>query len=187
MGIINWYAIAFAFVVALYVIVQLCIRTVRFFWTSLANHALLFARAVQHVRRYFLSYVYYQQIPRCFRGSKDVAWFDVLLLLTFLAVNALFLSLGVRDIDAFIQRSGLLCSINLLPLFLGGHMNILANYCGIGMQVYARLHRWLGRVAVLEGLLHAVVSISTQGSRFLAQPDIAAITVSWTTLGVNIH
>ncbi|KAI1382607.1 uncharacterized protein F4822DRAFT_435284 [Hypoxylon trugodes] len=49
--------------------------------------------------------------------------------------------------------------INLIPLFLGGCMNVIADCCGISLRTYARIHRSLGRVAILEGLIHVAVAI----------------------------
>ncbi|KAM5341397.1 hypothetical protein ACJ41O_014428 [Fusarium nematophilum] len=95
----------------------------------------------------------------------------------FLVANAVALSAGVGNVNSFIRRSGLISVINLVPLFLGGQMNIIASRCGIGLRAYTRIHRWLGAVAIIEGLLHAIVSVSRQIPDLKRRTDVAGIVV----------
>ncbi|KAM5349489.1 hypothetical protein ACJ41O_005994 [Fusarium nematophilum] len=95
----------------------------------------------------------------------------------FLVANAVALSAGVGNVNSFIRRSGLISVINLVPLFLGGQMNIIASRCGIGLRAYTRIHRWLGAVAIIEGVLHAIVSVSRQIPDLKRRTDVAGIVV----------
>jgi hypothetical protein len=125
----------------------------------------------------FFKQLYYPQIPRQLRFSGKTTRFDVLILVLFLAANVYALKAGVNDTSSFIRRSGLLAVINMVPLFLGGQMNLIASHCGIGLRGYTRMHRWLGRVSAAEGLLHSIVALSIIRPDLHNQRDIAAIVV----------
>ena len=83
-----------------------------------------------------------------------------------------------RDIHKFVKRCGLLSGINLIPLFLGGQMNPIVNHSGVGLRLYARIHRWLGRIAIVEGIIHMTVAWPTNKSKFTVLPDISGLAVS---------
>jgi predicted ferric reductase len=55
-----------------------------------------------------------------------------------------------------IQRTGYMAIMNMLPLFLlAARNNPLITWTGIPFDTYNLVHRWLGRVVVLESLIHA--------------------------------
>ena len=126
----------------------------------------------------FLKYLFYPQIPKFLRRSDKTSWFDILVLAMFLGANGIALSVGVGNPTGFIRRSGLISVVNLVPLFLGGQMNIIASHCGLGLGAYVRMHRWLGAVAIVEGLLHVIVSISRQAPNLKLRTDVAGVVVS---------
>ncbi|GAB1319498.1 hypothetical protein MFIFM68171_09708 [Madurella fahalii] len=134
--------------------------------------------AISIAQRYgkllFLKYLYYPQIPNSLRRSSKTSLFDLLVLLVFIAANVVALSIGVGGIASFVRRSGLISVVNLIPLFLGGYSDITSQ-CGIGLRAYARIHRWIGRVAIIEGLLHAIASVSSQGLNINLKTDIAGL------------
>lgn len=107
---------------------------------------------------YFLKYVFYPEIPRWLRGSYTATRFDALLILGFLAGNGLCLSLGVHEVSDLIERTGLMAIINFMPLAFGSHLNFIFSHCGAGLDAYTRVHRWLGRVSVLEVVVHAILA-----------------------------
>lgn len=125
----------------------------------------------------FRRYLLYPQIPRYLRNSDKTSWFDLLVFVMFLGANAIALSAGVGSTTHFIRRSGLISVINLIPLFLGGQMNIIASRCGIGLRAYIRIHRWLGAVAIAEGLLHAIMSMARQMPNLKLRTDVAGLVV----------
>jgi hypothetical protein len=59
-------------------------------------------------------------------------------------------------------------------------MNPIVSYCNIGLPTYAKLHRWLGRVAVIKGLIYVVAAASYYRFNLHTIPNIAALTVSIT-------
>ncbi len=51
----------------------------------------------------------------------------------------------------------LAASINLIPLLLGGRTSRLADVIGLSRSSYYLAHHWIGRTAIVEALLHAVI------------------------------
>lgn len=53
------------------------------------------------------------------------------------------------------NRSGVLSAMNMIPLFLlAGRNNPLIYLLGISFDTYNLLHRWIGRMVVIEGVIH---------------------------------
>lgn len=50
--------------------------------------------------------------------------------------------------------------INMVPLFLGGRTNPVADALGISIQSYYFAHNWIGRVAIVEALIHSVIVLT---------------------------
>ncbi|KAF4451421.1 FAD-binding domain-containing protein [Fusarium austroafricanum] len=134
----------------------------------------------------FLRYLAYPQVPKYLRRSGETSWFDIIVLSMFLGANAIVLSVGVSDIAGFIKRSGLISIINLVPLFLGGQMNIIASKCGLGLRTYTRIHRWLGNIAIVEGLLHAIVSISKKTPDLNLRTNVAGLVAASVFLAIPV-
>ncbi len=65
-----------------------------------------------------------------------------------------------------------------MPLALGGHMNIVVSRYGITSRAYERMHRWLGRVAVVEGLVHASLATASRTPDLHDSSQVAALVVS---------
>lgn len=55
------------------------------------------------------------------------------------------------------NRTGILAVLNMLPLFLfAGRNNPLVRMLGISFDTFNLMHRWIGRIVVLESLAHTV-------------------------------
>ena len=55
------------------------------------------------------------------------------------------------------NRTGVLSVVNMVPLFLlAGRNNPLIQLLGISFDTYNLIHRWLGRIVVLEAVTHMV-------------------------------
>lgn len=53
------------------------------------------------------------------------------------------------------NRTGVLAVVNMVPLFLlAGRNNPLIQLLGISFDTYNLIHRWLGRIVVLEAMTH---------------------------------
>ncbi|OCL05849.1 hypothetical protein AOQ84DRAFT_379187 [Glonium stellatum] len=98
---------------------------------------------------------------------------DGILIVAFVVGNILCITIRFKDISRLARRSGLMSTINLMPLSLGAHMNLIASCCGISLGANARIHRWLGRVAIAEGLIHSAAPLQKHNLRM--QSDVAAL------------
>jgi DMSO/TMAO reductase YedYZ heme-binding membrane subunit len=84
----------------------------------------------------------------------------------------------IDDRTKILQRTGLLSLVNLIPLALGSHMNSVVSCCGLGYEAYSAIHRWIGRVAVIEGVIHVILAVVSQTPNLHSSTQIAALVVS---------
>ncbi|CAK7237495.1 hypothetical protein SBRCBS47491_009996, partial [Sporothrix bragantina] len=116
-----------------------------------------------------------RNVPAVLQGSDMAAWLDYAVLFVFLLANVLVLAIGNRDAADFVRRSASLSLANLVPLFLGSQMNSVANVLGLRLRAYSRMHRWLGRVAVVEGLVHMIAAVVLHKPDVRQRADVAGI------------
>ncbi|KAK4151067.1 hypothetical protein C8A00DRAFT_36296 [Chaetomidium leptoderma] len=72
-------------------------------------------------------------------------------------------------VEATIASSAALAaSINLIPLLLGGRTSRVADVIGVSRPTYYVAHYWIGRTAIIEGLVHAAIRLdeARQSQRF---------------------
>ncbi|PVH86809.1 hypothetical protein DL98DRAFT_285643 [Cadophora sp. DSE1049] len=64
------------------------------------------------------------------------------------------------------NRTGILSVVNMIPLFImAGRNNILINWLNISFDTFNLLHRWFGRIVVLEAVAHTVAWAMSSYSR----------------------
>lgn len=147
MEITEWYAISLGALVALFLVCRLffaAVSAARVFGT-------LFA----------LKHLLYPQIPKLLRGEGTITRLHSLLILLYVCGNILCVVFRTTSTSQIGARSGLMSLINLIPLCVGGRINLLvASFCGLSYENYSRTHRWVGRVAVIQGLTHGVISLT---------------------------
>ena len=69
-------------------------------------------------------------------------------------------------LDVIIMRTGHMAVMNMLPLFLlAGRNNPLIPLTGISFDTYNLIHRWLGRIVVLEVIVHGSAWIVSSVAR----------------------
>ncbi|KAJ4361786.1 hypothetical protein N0V83_010727 [Neocucurbitaria cava] len=62
-----------------------------------------------------------------------------------------------------VSRSGIMAVMNMIPLFLlAGRNNPVIKLTGISFDTMNLIHRWFGRIVVLESIAHAVAWISNK-------------------------
>ncbi|KAB5570585.1 ferric reductase like transmembrane component-domain-containing protein [Coniochaeta sp. 2T2.1] len=83
------------------------------------------------------------------------------------------------------SRSGVLAVANMIPLFIfAGRNNPLIKLLGISFDTYNLLHRWLGRVVVLESLAHVMAwFVSNAHTKGWASAIRTATTVPYMLFG----
>jgi hypothetical protein len=60
-------------------------------------------------------------------------------------------------LEQILKRTGFMAIVNMLPLFLlAGRNNPLIVWTGVTFDTYNLIHRWLGRIVVLEAIAHGI-------------------------------
>lgn len=93
-------------------------------------------------------------------------------------INGFCMGLGIRSRADLIARSGMMASINLVPLFLGGRTSMLANFLGISLHTYYLTHHWIGRLVVIQSLLHVALVIAAGKPWTFDSSQVSGISVS---------
>jgi NAD(P)H-flavin reductase len=124
-----------------------------------------------------------------------------LLLVAYLLSNIVFcVCLSYSDIDKYEVaaelrgRSGMLAVVNMVPLvILAGRNNPLIHLLQVSFDTYNLLHRWIGRMVVLEAIVHtiawayvkyAAAGWSGIGTKIVGDPFITWGTVSFIAMPV---
>lgn len=68
-----------------------------------------------------------------------------------------------KGANELLSRSGIMAVINMIPLFLlAGRNNPLIKLTGISFDTMNLMHRWFGRIVVLEAIAHTVCWITNK-------------------------
>ncbi|KAK7417413.1 hypothetical protein QQZ08_011632 [Neonectria magnoliae] len=97
--------------------------------------------------------------------------FQLLFLTAYFTINVVFCVIDIPYAEnitiaaaALRNRSGVLAVMNMIPLFLlAGRNNPLINLLGISFDTYNLIHRWFGRIVVLESLVHMLAHYAKGG------------------------
>jgi hypothetical protein len=66
-------------------------------------------------------------------------------------------------LSEFRNRTGVLATVNMVPLFLlAGRNNPLIWIMGVSFDTFNLVHRWLGRIVVIEAVAHTVAWITSR-------------------------
>lgn len=111
------------------------------------------------------------QLSAAFNVGTLPTRFQLSFLTAYLISNVVFCVIDIRFQDDFDtvtrvvrNRSGVLATINLVPLFLlAGRNNPLIPLLGISFDTYNLIHRWFGRIVVLEALTHTLAHLAKGG------------------------
>lgn len=79
------------------------------------------------------------------------------------------------------NRSGVMAVVNMVPLFLlAGRNNPLIQLMGVSFDTYNLIHRWLGRIVVIEALTHTLcwIAAKVMTGEFYRTRSICAILIS---------
>lgn len=163
MNVTQWYAISLAGVLAIFFICQAGLYAPSFY---------------AFVLFYLSKCIAYPLIQR--RYWTSVTGIQAIVLLTYVIVNGACMGIGItlKNTKGLMLRSGIMASVNMMPLFLGGRTSTLANGIGISLHTYHLVHHWVGRIVIIQGLLHASLAISgnTVGKHTISGIMVSLIT-----------
>ncbi|KAK4039703.1 ferric reductase like transmembrane component-domain-containing protein [Parachaetomium inaequale] len=97
---------------------------------------------------------------------------QLVFLVGYLATNVAFcvmtidFSQPLKSVASLVRnRTGYLAVVNMIPLFLmAGRNNPLIHLLGISFDTFNLLHRWLGRIVILESLAHTLAFLISNAS-----------------------
>jgi Ferric reductase like transmembrane component len=155
----NWYALALAFLAGILLLYQasgLCFTRIRFKLLKYLVYPLIVKRR------------YWSSVTRA-----EAILFGVYVLTNGLGLGPLPASRG-----NLVFRTGFIATVNLMPLFLGGRTNYLANLLNTPLQSYYLAHHWVGRMAILLALMHVGLVIFPRGPPRTLEQTISGSIVS---------
>jgi hypothetical protein len=160
MNIIQWYAVALTAPAAILIVFYILGISIGILRTYATHH--------------FLKHVFY---PRVHKYVRRTTRYHALLIIALLGGNAVCLIIGTHSRMEISRRAGLLAIVNLVPLALGSHMNSIVNCCGLGYDAYSAIHRWIGRVAVIDCVIHVILAVISETPSLHSSTQVAALVV----------
>ena len=95
-------------------------------------------------------------------GSIGVTPLDIITILCFVAANVVCATLRIHTAGQLSLRLSRLCTVNMVMLFVGGRTNLFLDWViHMPYQRVALIHRWVGRICGLEGVVHAFLGLAT--------------------------
>lgn len=161
-GNAHWYAASVASIFALLVIRRIghyvapCVPGIRY-WALRATRPLFFIEG---------------------RHRPTVTYVEAASLSIYVSANAVLMFADKPQTRDLMLRSGLMSTVNMTPLFLGGRTSALADRLGIPLHTYYLAHYWVGGVAIAQALLHAVLAL------FVRKAALDRITISGALVGI---
>ena len=64
-----------------------------------------------------------------------------------------------KDHAEVAARSGILATINLVPLLVGTQLSDVAEFLGVTLHIPKIIHRWISCMTLLEGGIHIVINV----------------------------
>lgn len=102
-------------------------------------------------------YLAYREIPHSWiysNTSETFTFLDLCSVSLYIIANGIAMLYNMRTLDELRLRSGVLAIINLIPLGFNAHSNILSDKLKLSTAHYSRIHRWIGRVSIVQCLVH---------------------------------
>ncbi|KAI9893036.1 MAG: hypothetical protein M1814_000920 [Vezdaea aestivalis] len=93
-------------------------------------------------------------------SSNDLTRAELLAVLLYGATNAFYSFFRANSVDVVGSRFGALSLVNMVPLMLGGRPSTLAGMLGLGANWQRRLHRSMGWLSIVQGIVHAAVKLT---------------------------
>jgi hypothetical protein len=135
----------------------------------------LTVRAREHIVSFLSKWLLYTVIYPRLNGSSDVTIMAGSTVVLFIVANIVGSVIGVHSRLELSVRLSRMCVTNLLVLYLGGRSNFLVDKIfRLSTTEYHLLHRWIGRITLIEGLIHGTLCIIDTG----ATTKVVHLTVS---------
>lgn len=85
----------------------------------------------------------------------SITWLEFVIFVLYFKTNNTFLFLRRVNVGS---TAATLAVINVILLFLGSYTNPFVDFIGIPLSTYHIFHYFIGRVIIVEGVLHIVLA-----------------------------
>jgi hypothetical protein len=121
----------------------------------------LTTQARERVFSTFTKWAVYSVVTRRLNGSSDVTIVAGFVILLLIVANVVGSAVFIRTRAELSLRLAKLSVANSAILYLGGRSNILLDKVfRLSYTKQQLMHRWIGRITVIEGLIHGIFEIS---------------------------
>jgi hypothetical protein len=127
---------------------------------------------------WFKKYLLYSLILPRQRGSSGLNLLSLILVLVYFGSNIFTLVFKARSEQGIAVRAADISLINLFSLYSGYRINLLFDLLRLEIQYFQIIHRWIGRICILFGLIHGIMQIFI----FHHKLNILEILVSYTLI-----
>jgi hypothetical protein len=120
----------------------------------------LTTQAREHLFSTGTKWFFYTIICPRMKSSSDVTLMAGSIIMMFVVANVVGSALGVKSQSDLSIRLARLCITNIVVLYFGGRSNIVVDKVfRLSVTDYHLLHRWIGRITIIEGITHGTLCI----------------------------
>ena len=109
---------------------------------------------------YIFKYLIYPTLYRRRRFLEPITRWQLFLTLVYWLGTATCNVVGVRSISCAWNRAGVLSVLHLIPLLFSSRLSFAADLIGLSLTNYFKLHKSLGFMAILQGLIHILIYVT---------------------------
>lgn len=107
----------------------------------------------------------YTLLVKRYNGSQDYTYLSILCIALYLATNTVFLLVNLPSNlplnESIIERSGAVFIFNLVPLYIGTSSRVILELgFGLCLRQSLLVHKWIGRVCIINGIIHILSSLA---------------------------
>lgn len=104
----------------------------------------------------FLKYVVYRAVSA--QILRTFPWQHLIFLSIYLGANVFCTCFRVGGQQQIASRSGVLASINLIPLLLGTRFSAAADILGLSLRDWSRIHSTVSVVSIIQSAVHVALN-----------------------------
>jgi hypothetical protein len=114
---------------------------------------------IPNIHNSFTRHITYPLFLKRRRFWDSITRLQAFLIVFFLVANLIVIFAPFKDVDwrQVERRAAFTAGVNAIPLCLGGRMGPVVQMLNIHRSSYLLFHHWVGRIAVLEALSHALI------------------------------
>lgn len=88
--------------------------------------------------------------------------FKAIMVALYLSGNILYIVIPTASRTEISTRAAMMAAINLIPLLCGPRLTLASEMLGISLRTHFGIHKWIGRTAMAEALLHVIISVISE-------------------------